>query len=115
VRPIWHCHSITSPDLCTLAAARLLQRNCEPPSGGPLEEFFVPVHFLVRFEPLPGRESQFRDELLRVIHPTRAEPGCLGMHAFESLHEPPRFAIHSEWIDEAAFDCHANSRTPRSS
>lgn len=52
-------------------------------------------------------EAAFRDELLRVVPPSRAEPGCLSIHAFESLHEPPEFAIHSEWIDEAAFEKHA--------
>ena len=38
---------------------------------------------------------------------SRAEPGCLGLSIFESLHEPATFAIHSEWVDEAAFDLHA--------
>ena len=65
------------------------------------------VHFIVRFEPAPGSGMEFREELLRVIEPSRAEVGCLAMHAFESLREPLRFAIHSEWEDEAAFDLHA--------
>ena len=65
------------------------------------------VHFLVRFEPLPGKETEFREELLRVVEPTRAEIGCLGIHVFESLREPFAFAIHSEWVDEAAFELHA--------
>ena len=65
------------------------------------------VHFIVRFEPQPGKEPDFRDELLRVIEPSRAEPGCLAIHVFESLHEPQLFAIHSEWADEAAFNLHA--------
>ena len=65
------------------------------------------VHFLVRFEPSPGRESEFREELMRVVEPTRAETGCLAIHAFESIREPFVFAIHSEWADEAAFDLHA--------
>ena len=64
-------------------------------------------HFLVRFEPLPGKESEFRQELLRVMEPTRAEVGCLGMHVFQSLREPFVFAIHSEWVDEDAFNRHA--------
>lgn len=67
----------------------------------------MPVHFVVRFEPLPGKEMEFRKELLRVVEPTRAEMGCLGIHAFESLREPFVFAIHSEWVDEAAFELHA--------
>ena len=64
------------------------------------------VHFLVRFEPLPGNEMAFREELLRVVEPTRAEIGCLAIHVFESLREPFVFAIHSEWADEAAFELH---------
>jgi quinol monooxygenase YgiN len=65
------------------------------------------VHFFVRFEPLPTKETQFREELLRVVAPTRAESGCLAIHVFESLREPFVFAIHSEWTDEAAFELHA--------
>jgi quinol monooxygenase YgiN len=65
------------------------------------------VHFIVRLEPRPGREAAFRQELLRVLPPSRAEPGCLSIHAFESLREPVEFAIHSQWIDEAAFEQHS--------
>ena len=64
-------------------------------------------HFIVRFEPQPGKAAEFREELLHVAEPTRAEPGCLAMRVFESLREPAGFAIHSEWVDEAAFDLHA--------
>jgi quinol monooxygenase YgiN len=65
------------------------------------------IHFIVRFEPLLGKEMEFREELLRIVEPSRAETGCLGIHAFESLREPSEFAIHSEWVDEAAFERHA--------
>jgi quinol monooxygenase YgiN len=65
------------------------------------------IHVFVRFEPSTGKEVAFREELLRVLEATRAEIGCLGIHAFESLGEPFVFAIHSEWVDEAAFDLHA--------
>jgi len=65
------------------------------------------MHFIVRFEPQPGKEAEFREELRRVAVPSRAETGCLGLRIFESLHEPAMFAIHSEWADEAAFDLHA--------
>lgn len=64
-------------------------------------------HFIVRFHAHPGSEQAFREELLRVVPPSRAEPGCLNIHAFESLREPADFAIHSEWIDEAAFEQHS--------
>ncbi len=64
------------------------------------------VHFFVRLEPLPGKEREFREQLLRVVEPTRTEIGCLPIYIFESLHEPIVFAIHSEWVDEAAFELH---------
>jgi quinol monooxygenase YgiN len=67
----------------------------------------VTVHFIVRFEPQAGKETEFREELLRVIEPSRQEAGCVGFEVFESLREPLTFAIHSEWVDEAAFDRHA--------
>jgi quinol monooxygenase YgiN len=67
----------------------------------------VSVHFIVRFEPRPGKEVAFRQELLLVIGASRAETGCVGIQAFESLRAPRVFAIHSEWVDEAAFDWHA--------
>ncbi len=65
------------------------------------------VHFIVRLVPRSGAVAEFRDELFRVVPPSRAEPGCLSIHAFESLREPPEFAIHSEWADEPAFERHA--------
>lgn len=65
------------------------------------------VHFFVQLEPRPGKEPEFREALLRVVEPTLAETGCLAIHAFESLGPPAVFAIHSEWVDEAAFEQHA--------
>jgi quinol monooxygenase YgiN len=67
----------------------------------------VPVHFIVRFEPVVGKEAAFRVELLRAVEASRTEPGCISIRAFESLSEPRQFAIHSEWADEAAFELHA--------
>lgn len=65
------------------------------------------MHFIARFEPLAGREDEFREALKSVVEVSRTEPGCLRMAIFESLREPVTFAIHSEWTDEAAFERHA--------
>jgi quinol monooxygenase YgiN len=65
------------------------------------------VHVFLRFEPRAGKEAEFREELLRVNEPSRNEVGCLGIDVFESLREPVTFAVHSEWVDEATFDLHA--------
>ena len=64
-------------------------------------------HFIVSFEPLPGKEATFREALLRVNEPSRAESGCLSIEVFESLREPSVFAVFSVWVDEAAFELHA--------
>lgn len=64
-------------------------------------------HFIVRFQPHPGMEGAFREELLRMNEPSRAEAGCVRVDVFESIREPFEFAIHSEWVDEAAFELHA--------
>jgi hypothetical protein len=52
----------------------------------------LPMHFFARLEPLPGKESEFRQELLQVVDATRSESGCVTIRAFQSLREP--FAIH---------------------
>ena len=52
-------------------------------------------------------EGALREELLRVTGPSRDEAGCLRIDVFETIREPVEFAIHSEWIDEAAFELHA--------
>jgi quinol monooxygenase YgiN len=67
----------------------------------------MPLHVFVRFEPIPGKECGLRDELHRVVKATRAEAGCLRIHLFQSIREPLTFCIHSEWVDEAAFDAHS--------
>lgn len=65
------------------------------------------MHSMIRFEPLPGKEAEFRNEMLQVCECSRTEPGCLRLDVFESLREPLIFAIHSEWVDEASFELHA--------
>jgi quinol monooxygenase YgiN len=66
----------------------------------------LPFHFIVSFDPQPKDTPVFREELFRVIEPSRQEPGCIRMDVFESVCQPSVFSIHSEWIDEAAFDLH---------
>jgi quinol monooxygenase YgiN len=67
----------------------------------------MPFYVDVRFEPIPGKELAFREELFRVNTPSRNEPGCIAIDIFESTAEPRVFVIHSEWVDEAAFELHA--------
>jgi quinol monooxygenase YgiN len=68
----------------------------------------MPLYIFARLEPLPGNELQVRDELLRVLEPTRAEPGCLRINMYESTRDAVVYFIHSQWTGEPAFDAHVN-------
>ena len=60
-----------------------------------------------RFHARAGEERALAETLREVLAPTRAEPGCLAIDAFRSTRDARLFYIHSRWIDEAAFERHA--------
>jgi quinol monooxygenase YgiN len=66
----------------------------------------MPLYIFARLEPKPGKELQLRNELNLVLEPTRAESGCVRIHLYESTRGPLTYFIHSEWLDEPAFDAH---------
>lgn len=68
----------------------------------------IHLHIFARFHAKAGSERGVRRALLRVLVPTREEPGCLAIHAFRSVRDDRLFYIHSTWQDEAAFDRHAD-------
>ena len=72
-----------------------------------MRKFASEVFIFARFHARPGLESEVQEALRDTIRPTREEPGCLGIHAFRSVRDQRLFFIHSRWIDEAAFDLHA--------
>jgi quinol monooxygenase YgiN len=59
-----------------------------------------------RFHAIEGREGEAEAALREVLPSSRAEPGCLTIHAYRSVRDPRLFFIHSRWKDEAAFDRH---------
>jgi len=61
-----------------------------------------------RFHARAGQESAVAQALRAVAAPTREEPGCLAYGAFRSTRDPQLFFVHSRWIDEAAFERHAD-------
>lgn len=65
------------------------------------------LHILARFHARAGAEAEAEAALREVVPPSRAEPGCLSIHAFRATRDARLFYIHSIWRDEAAFDVHA--------
>lgn len=43
------------------------------------------VFIFARFHARPGNEGAVAEALLEVLAPSRAEPGCLSIHAFRSI------------------------------
>jgi quinol monooxygenase YgiN len=70
-------------------------------------EALMELTIFARFHSREGREEAVAAALREVVVPTRAERGCLAVEAYRSTGDPALFHIHSRWIDEAAFEAHA--------
>jgi quinol monooxygenase YgiN len=63
---------------------------------------------LCRFHAREGQEAMLAALLREQVQRASTEPGCLEIGAYRSVRDPRLCWIHSHWIDEAAFDVHAN-------
>jgi quinol monooxygenase YgiN len=64
-------------------------------------------YVFVRLHARQGEEGDVEEALREVAGPTREEVGCLSFHMFRSMRDPRLFFVHSRWVDEAAFQKHA--------
>jgi len=60
-----------------------------------------------RFHAREGREQAVAEILRAQTERVRREPGCIFIYAYRSVRDPRLFHFHSQWVDEAAFDVHA--------
>ncbi len=65
------------------------------------------LFIFARFHAREGQETAVAAALREVAAPSRQEPGCVAIGAYRSTREPRLFYIHSGWVDEAAFEVHA--------
>jgi quinol monooxygenase YgiN len=65
------------------------------------------LFIFARFHVQDGCEVEASAILREQARRVREETGCLGIDIFASVRDPRLFYLHSRWIDEAAFDCHA--------
>ena len=65
------------------------------------------LFFFARFHARQSCETQAQGAMHDVLGPTRAEAGCISIHAFRSTSDRCLFYIHSCWADEATFQVHA--------
>jgi quinol monooxygenase YgiN len=67
----------------------------------------VEQYVFVRLLARTGEERAVEEALREVMGPSRKEPGCLSFHLFRSMRDHKLFYIHSRWVNEAAFQRHA--------
>jgi quinol monooxygenase YgiN len=65
------------------------------------------LFIFARFHAREGREGEASAVLRDQAKHVRDEAGCLAIDIFASVRDPHLFYLHSRWIDQAAFDRHA--------
>ena len=65
------------------------------------------LFIFARFHVGDGKEAEASAVLRDQFKHVRDEAGCLAIDVFASLRDPHLFYLHSRWIDEAAFNRHA--------
>ena len=64
-------------------------------------------YVFVRLHAREGEETAVEEALRDVTGPSRKEPGCLSFHIFRSTRDRRLFYIHSRWVNQDAFQLHA--------
>jgi quinol monooxygenase YgiN len=65
-----------------------------------------PLTIIARFRAKAGQESRLRQELQRLLAPTRAEAGCINYDLHQSQSDPALFVFYEKWASQAAVDAH---------
>ena len=102
----WSTRSSTEPSsvLPTAPSSTSRAARREIPSLDPgSAELFI----FARFHAREGQADPVAAALREVRELTREEPGCRAHEVFRSIRDPRLFWVHSRWVDEAAFERHA--------
>jgi quinol monooxygenase YgiN len=65
-----------------------------------------PLTVVARVRSKGGQEARLRQELQRLVAPTRAEAGCLRYDLHESTTQPGWFLLYETWKSQADLDAH---------
>jgi quinol monooxygenase YgiN len=57
----------------------------------------------------PGKEQQLREELGKVLPPSRAEEGCVNYTLHESMDDKGTFVFYETWKDEESLQSHTET------
>ncbi len=65
-----------------------------------------PLILIARMRAKSGQHARLRQELQRLVAPTRAEPGCITYDLHESQTDPAQFMFYEVWKSPADLDAH---------
>ncbi len=68
------------------------------------------VHVVAHIIARQGEESRVRDELLKLVEPSRAEPGCRKYELFVNKENPSDFVFMEQYENDNAFQAHMDSK-----
>ncbi len=61
-----------------------------------------------RFHAREGKEAAVAAALAEQVPRVLTEPGCLAMSIYRAVRDPRLFFLQSRWVDEPAFQVHAD-------
>ena len=65
-----------------------------------------PLILIARMRAKSGQQARLRQELQRLVAPTRAEPGCITYDLHESQADPAEFMFYEVWKSPADLEAH---------
>lgn len=57
----------------------------------------------------PGTEDQFMAELVKIVKPSKAEPGNIAWYVQQAEQDPTQIVFYTRWINQEALDKHLQS------
>lgn len=67
------------------------------------------VTVIARIKSKVGREEQVKQELLKLLTPTRAERGCINYDLHQAVNDKSLFLFHENWESEDDLKKHLES------
>lgn len=64
------------------------------------------VTVVVRIKAKPGMEARVKEELLRLLAPTRTERGCINYDMHQAVNDGSLFLFHENWATEGDLKRH---------
>jgi len=64
------------------------------------------ISVLAMFKAKSGLEERVREELLKLVAPTRAESGCINYDLHQCSDDKSKFMLYENWVSKKNLDVH---------